>query len=261
MSSTAAGTNVGRLQEEKAVIKKNETAAPEQSVFAKQDTRRARVRSALARIPFVALMLIACSSVASAANINFGTDPFEGTDVRNTPGRQVVGSELFIAFHPETESFVFDPAFFAIGPAIHFANGPIGAIPTTGVNVVVLQTLDDDANPLTPFGAGNAANLLAGRITQSGPGLFVYFNSALNLARLVYSDDLSSNTADLKILARMLNFTGQAGIDALPTFTAANFQIAEAQATPEPSGAILLCVGLGMVVLRGRGGRGRSDRL
>ena len=86
---------------------------------------------------------------------------------------------------------------------IHFANGPINSIPSTDVNVVVLQTTDNDGNPLTPFEAGNAADLLASRITDPGPGLFIYFNSSLNLPRLVYSTDLSSSTADLKILARI----------------------------------------------------------
>jgi hypothetical protein len=197
----------------------------------------------------IAVMLLASSSVATAANISFGTDPFEGSDVRNVPGRQVVGGELFIAFHTATESFLFDETAFGLGNEIHFANGLLNAIPSTGINAVVLQNTDNDANPLTPFGAGNAADLLASRITDPGPGVFIYFNSNLNLARLVYSDDLSSNTADLKILARMLNLTGQEGIDSLPTFSASNFEISESQAVPEPSGAALTIGGVAFLAV------------
>jgi hypothetical protein len=112
-------------------------------------------------------------------------------------------------------------------------NATAPALPIGGVNVVVLQTFDDDANPLTPFGAGNAANLIANQFATPGPGFFIYFNQGLDLPRLVFSTDLSDNSADLKVLARMLNLTGQSGRDAVPTFTAANFAITTA--VPEPS--------------------------
>ena len=194
-------------------------------------------------IPMAGVMLLALSAGAAGASIEFTTDPFEGTTVRNTPGRQIVGGELFIAFHTATETFVFDRAVFGVNQ-IHLASGPINAVPSSRVNVVVLQTTDNDANPLTPFGAGNAADLLASQITDSGPGFFIYFNSNLNLARLVYSTDLGDNTADLKILARMLNLTGQAGIGALPTFSASNFTIADPSAVPEPSGFLMMSAGI-----------------
>ncbi len=190
-------------------------------------------------IPMGGIMFLALNAIAAGASIGFNTDPFEGTTVRSTPGRQVVGGELFIAFHTATEAFVFDGSVFGIGNQINFFNGPINAVPSTGINVVVLQTTDNDANPLTAFGAANAADLLASQITDSGPGFFIYFNSGLNLARLVYSTDLGDNTADLKILARMLNLTGQEGIDALPTFSAANFALAEPSAVPEPSSLLM----------------------
>ena len=47
--------------------------------------------------------------------------------------------------------------------------------------MIVLETFDDDANAATAFAAGNAANLIAARLTTPGPGFFIYFNSALNL--------------------------------------------------------------------------------
>jgi hypothetical protein len=111
----------------------------------------------------------------------------------------------------------------------------------------VLETLDNDNNPLTPFGAGQAADLIASRITAPGPGFFIYINQSLNLPRLVYSTDLSSNTADLRILARMLNLSGAEGQNALSNFTAANFEITTAASVaPEPASLLLLLSALGV---------------
>ncbi|HMF74625.1 MAG TPA: hypothetical protein VK604_03090 [Bryobacteraceae bacterium] len=145
--------------------------------------------------------------------------------------------EPSIPFSPASDVFTFNTAVFGITNGLHFANGQIGNLPTSGANVIVLQTTDDDANPATPFAAGNAASLIAAHGASDAPGLFVYFNSALDLPRLVFSTDLGSNTADLAVLARFTNLTGQAGIDALPTFSAANFA-----ASPEPSSVLLISV-------------------
>ena len=173
-------------------------------------------------------VLVAITATARATVTEFNTDPFAGTTVLATPGRQVVGGELFTTFNIATDVFSFDPSVFGIGDTIHFANGLAGNLPTTGLNVVVLQSFDNDANPGTPFGAGNAASLIADQITSPGPGFFIYFNSGLDLARLVYSTDLSDDTADLKIMARFLNLTGQGGRDAIPTITDANFEVSTA---------------------------------
>lgn len=203
-----------------------------------------RVRCILA----AGAMFLTLNGASKASSISFGTDPFEGTTVRNTPGRQVVGGEFFISFQTATESFVFDASAFGM-TEIRFANGTIGSIPFDA-NVVVLQTTDNDNNPLTPFGAGNAADLLAGRIATPGPGLFVYFNQSLNLPRLVYSDNLSSNTADLRILARMLSLNGQSGqgaLNALPAFTASNFALTDGSAVPEPSNVVMMGGGIALL--------------
>ncbi len=109
----------------------------------------------------------------------------------------------------------------------------------------MLQSLDNDGDPLTPFGAGNAANLIAAQITQPGPGFFIYFNSGLNLPRLVFSTDLSENTSDLKILARLTDFSGQPGV--LPTFTQANFSVTS---VPEPATLLLMTTGGALWVSR-----------
>jgi hypothetical protein len=203
---------------------------------------------AISRLITAGVLLVACNTIAGAASITFDIDPFEGSTVRSTPGRQVVGGELFIGFQTTTQSFVFDGPAFGLSD-LRFANGATGSIPSNA-NVIVLQTLDNDNNPLTPFGAANAADLLATRITVAGPGLFVYFNSSLNLPRLVYSDDLSSSTVDLRILARFLALNGQTGpgtANALPAFTASNFELRETSSVPEPSSFLML--GGGIVLL------------
>jgi hypothetical protein len=190
-----------------------------------------------------AVALLALSSTAHASTFRFDTDPFAGTNVLTTPGRQIVGGEDFISFSIPTDTFSLESTVFGVGSTVNFVNAASANLPAGGANVIVLQTFDDDANPLTPFGAGNAANLIASQITTSGPGFFVYFNQALDLPRLVFSTDLSDNTADLKILARMLNLNGQDGRNAIPTFTAANFAITSA--VPEPSSFfIILSLGI-----------------
>jgi hypothetical protein len=66
-------------------------------------------------------------------------------------------------FLPSSDVFSLDAGIFGIS-SIHFANDVIGNVPTSGVNVIVLRTFDNDGNPLTPFGAGNAADLLANNV-------------------------------------------------------------------------------------------------
>ena len=215
------------------------------------------MRSSILSMGVAALMLGASFGASAQTTFTFSGDPFAGSTAPATPGRQVVGGEPFITFNIPTDVFSFEGSFFAFVAGISFANGPIGSIPAAGTNVAVLRTFDNDADPGTPFGAGNAANLLAEQITTPGAGLFVYFNSGLNLARLVYSADLSDNTADLKILARLTNLTGTAGQDAMAQFTAENFTFA---AAPVPEPATLLLLGSGMALMAGLGRGKRPTR-
>jgi hypothetical protein len=158
-----------------------------------------------------------------------------------------VGGEDFLSFFVASDVFSIDAIAFGVAGPVRFVDSTAANLPTGGVNVVVLQDFDNDANPLTPFGAGNAADLIASRITERGAGFFIYFNQALNLPRLVFSTDLSSSDSDLKVPARMLNLTGQEGRNAIPTFTAANFAITETTSTaPEPSG-FLMITGAGLI--------------
>lgn len=201
--------------------------------------------SALGLVTAVMIM----ASTAGAAIIPFNTDPFAGTTALTMPGRQVVGGELFVDFSIATDRFSFDPAVFGIS-TINFANATAGSLPTSGLNVVVLQTFDNDANPATPFGAGTAANLIADRITAPGAGFFIYFNDQLNVPRLVYSTDLSDSQADLKVLARLTNLSGATGQAATSTFTAGNFQVGGATATvPDSTGNVALFLAGSAVLL------------
>jgi hypothetical protein len=195
-------------------------------------------------VSVVAIVFLTLHGSARAATISFNTDPFAGSTATTTPGRQIVGNELFTTFDVAADVFDFNSALFGIDEIL-FATDLAANLPMTDVNTVVLQTLDNDADPTTPFGAGTAANLIAAQIAESGPGFFVYFNSGLNLPRLVYSTDLSDNTADLKILARLTNLEGLPNV--LPSFSEANFAITQ---VPEPATFLLMTSGGAMWAAR-----------
>jgi hypothetical protein len=192
-----------------------------------------------------AVVLFLASVTANAATFSFSSDPFASSTALTTPGRQIVGGEPFINFDVTADQFLFDVDVFAaygFGPGISFVNDVIGNVPAGGANVIVLRTFDNDADATTPFGAGNAANLIADQVTASGAGFFIYFNSGLNLPRLVFSTNLSDNTADLAIMSRMLNFTGDP--NGLSGFGAADF------AVPVPGTLLLLGPAWALLLLR-----------
>jgi hypothetical protein len=194
----------------------------------------------------IGVVLFASTLTAGANTFRFDTDPFQGTNVLTVPGRQIVGGEDFLSFSTATDVFSLESTVFGVGSTVNFVNTSASALPSTGVNIVVLETFDDDNNPATPFGAGQAANLIAGKITTPGAGFFIYFNQSLDLPRLVYSTDLSSQNSDLKILARMLNLNGAEGRNLMPTFTASNFAITTtASVVPEPVSGLLTLPALG----------------
>ena len=60
----------------------------------------------------------------------------------------------------------------------------------------------------------------------------------------MFSTDLNDNTADLKILFRMVNLAGQPGRDAMPTFTGSNFDIVTPAEVPEPATILMTATGL-----------------
>lgn len=186
--------------------------------------------------PVLVAAAVLSGSRSDASVFTFTTDPFAGSTAPATPGRQVVGGESSITFDVATDTFVFSESVFGITDPLSFANGTAASLPTSGVEVVVLEEFGP------PMNAGLAANLIAARVTSPGPGVFVYFNTGLGLARLVYSPNLDDETSDLKILARMTNITDPA---TLATFTSANFDT-----VPEPTAAVLAALGLAAVARR-----------
>lgn len=204
------------------------------------------VRNAL-----LAVLAAASAAPATAATFRFETAPFAGTTVLTTPGRQFVGNELFIpVFNFANDVISIDPTAFGIEPSVKFFNGLARDLPTGGFNFIVLQ--DIDADGISANGISNnaalSANLIANQFTEPTPGFFVYFNSNLNLNRLVFSPDLSSPLSDLKIVTRFTGPLGLAAADALPRFTAGNFTAN----VPEPASWLLLIAGFGLVGLNMR---------
>jgi hypothetical protein len=205
-----------------------------------------QIRKTMRLGTYLAAALLTLSAAANATTIAFNTDPFAGTTARTDPGRQIVGGlGTAITFDIATDVFSFDRGVFGVGQ-ISFANDLATNLPAIGVNTVVLLNG-------APLAAGTAANLIAAQITDPGPGFFIYFNTGLDLPRLVYSTDLSDNTADLAILGRLINLNGPGGFAALPAFTAANFV-----ATPEPS--TFLLTSAGALLTFGRALRRRRSR-
>lgn len=195
-----------------------------------------------------AAIAIAAAAPAAAATFRFDTDPFAGTSVLATPGRQFVGNEAFIpTFDFANDVISIDPTAFGIMPSVNFYNGLAANLPAGGANFIILQDIDADgiaANGILN-NAGLSANLIAAQFTEPTAGFFVYFNSVLNLNRLVFSPDLSSPLSDLKIVARFTGPTGLAAADALPRFTADNFTAA----VPEPSSWAMLITGFALAGL------------
>lgn len=203
------------------------------------------VRSRMKCLVATAAIILGPVSGAEAKTISFNTDPFAGSTALTTPGRQIVGNELFIPdFDIANDVLEFDPAVFGLNRPLNFASGSAASFVGSIANFLVLQDVDADFNPANGIfnNAGTSANNIAASGINSGPGFFLYFNTALDLNRLVYSTDLASPTADLKVLAR---FTNQAGIQAANA--RANFSAGNIAAVPEPATWMMLILGFGIV--------------
>jgi hypothetical protein len=171
-----------------------------------------------------AFVLAACGGGDDGTATHFDTAPFTGSTALTTPGRQVFsGLEMTLpTFDTSVDTFVISASAYGI-TSLSFVNTVASGIPASGRNVIVLQDTDNDNNPATPFGAGNAAALIATKVTADGPGFFVYHNSTLNVNRLVFSTNLHDPTADLSVIARIASPTGSDAIKALSTFFSSNF--------------------------------------
>ena len=182
----------------------------------------------------VVIGLLLTASPVHAAIITIDQLPAGFAVALATPGRQLVGGEPSINFDIANDVFALDEGEFGVSQVL-FANSLAAGLPSTGVNVIVLQ----DAG----MSAALAANAIAAQLTTPGAGFFVYFNSGLDMPRLVFSANLSDPTADLAILARLPNLFGAPGFAAMSTFTEANFVITQ---VPEPASAMLLGLAFAM---------------
>jgi hypothetical protein len=145
-----------------------------------------------------------------------------GTVISGDGVRQAVNTpDIITDFAIGSDRFVFDAADFNVG-ARKVSVGAAADI-RNGSTVIVLTDVDNDANAATVFNAGAAASLIAANVDTDGAGFFVYWNSALGINRLVYSENLNEATADIRVLANMTNLTGQTAIDALNDFGANSF--------------------------------------
>ncbi|MEM1379628.1 MAG: VPLPA-CTERM sorting domain-containing protein [Pseudomonadota bacterium] len=147
-------------------------------------------------------------------------------------------------FRIATDSFGFDQR-------LAFLNTEAGGVDDLA-NIIVLQDFDDDNDASTVFNARSAARLIGANTDEDRDGFFVYYNSALQINRLVYSTNLADGDASFQIIAAILNPTGADAIAALPTFGADNFS-----EVPVPAAALLFGgVAAGFGALRKKRARG-----
>lgn len=163
-----------------------------------------------------------------------GTGRIADDGVRQAVNGADTATDNVIDFDLKEDRFLFDADEMGLD---HFTF--VNAARADGSTDLSLITGDANVLVVGSFGnAGLAANAIATAYDFSGPGLFVYFNEALNVNRIVYSEDLGANgttldangnfvgTGDIDILLALRNQTGQEGVEALPLFEADNFGFA-----------------------------------
>jgi Ca2+-binding RTX toxin-like protein len=159
-----------------------------------------------------------------AVNVSGGAPRIENDGVRQVVNGADNTHDNIQDFSVDLDDFGFEDDDFGLSE-IRFFNGAAadGTTDLTGLgdaNVIVVGSF---AN------AGAAANAIAAVSDLGEPGVFLYFNSTLNVNRLAYSEDLGADngagigTGDLSLLATLRDSVGQDAIELLPTFTDANF--------------------------------------
>lgn len=151
--------------------------------------------------------LSAATPVAATTITDLSINPLTGSAIATPEDgvRQVDGTGQVFLDEFEVgdggDVFRFQLAPFGVSGGLNFINAEASQLPISGVNMIVLQDAFNPANPDAAFNAGSAANLIAKEIEEDSAGFFIYFNSVLGINRLVFSENLSANTADLAILA------------------------------------------------------------
>ena len=163
----------------------------------------------------------------------YGGDPFEGQDV-SAPERQIidVNQDLIADFDFAEDKYRFNATDFDVNGDVNFAAVDANAEDASiapGTNVVAVLNSNNADNPNDPFLAGSAANQIAELVSEDGAGFFSYFNSNLQLNRVVYSTNLNDADADLNVISQQTNLIGQDAIDALNEFSASNFEFEDVQ--------------------------------
>ena len=172
------------------------------------------------------------SGGAGADAFGYGGDPFGGRDV-SAPERQIIQEEDFINdFDFAEDRYLFNATDFDLVGDVNFAAVDANAEDASiapGTNVVAVLNSNDAEDPNAPFAAGTAADQIAELTSEDGAGLFSYFNSGLEVNRLVYSTNLNDANADLKVVSRQTDLIGSDAIDALNDFSADNFEFRDLQ--------------------------------
>jgi Ca2+-binding RTX toxin-like protein len=145
---------------------------------------------------------------AGKDKFQFFVDPFSG----GTPGQNLNQPDVVTDFEFSTDQFVFSRQQFGINQ-FNFQKGQVGDLKDG--NLLILE--GRFAN------AGEAARAIAANdAVKADRGIFVYYNSTLNISRAVFSQNLGSG-GPFSVQANMTNLT-DAALQA--NFTSADFALA-----------------------------------
>jgi serralysin len=148
----------------------------------------------------------------------FSEDPFAGgTPVKAANGISVLNQPDIISdFHAGSDSLFFDRSKLGIGQ-FKFASGSIDD---------AFSSFNGDSNLIVltdsfPNAAAAAKGLDNNAAITADAGIFVYFNSTLGFARVVYSQDLSDG-GPISVLGNLTNITNPADLN---SFTQQDFAL------------------------------------
>src|SRR5262245_34075530 len=93
---------------------------------------------------YIGALFVTLGPAVNAATFRFDTDPFAGSNALKTTGRQIVGGEAFINFNIATDIFSLESTVFGTSDKVQFVNTVAANLPSSGVNIIVLESFDDD---------------------------------------------------------------------------------------------------------------------